>query len=559
MLEIGSYLDGKYKILNKIGQGGMSVVYLAMNEKANKQWAVKEVRRDGIKDFKSVKQGLISETELLKKLNHPNLPSIIDIIEKDDTMLIVMDYIEGNPLSSMLLEYGILPQESVILWAKQLCDVLVYLHTREPPIIYRDMKPANIMLKPDGNITLVDFGTAREFKKDQPSDTACLGTIGYAAPEQFGGQGQTDVRTDIYCLGATLYHLLTGKTPSEPPYEIEPVLQINSSVSSGLARIIQKCTQRNPLDRYQSCAELMYALDHYTELDEIYIKRQKRKLALFMLSLLCTFIFSVSAFFSYTGAHAEQDRNYEITLIKAEDAQKTAEEREMFYLKAIVDINPANSDAYLKMLSFFLNDGGNETGSFSKRDAAVFTQLRAGVDRENSKGYIETVYPLTILKNANPDGYEKVCGEIGMAFWYDYEDENERYTNAVTWLEKAVHDPIAKLFLEIGQIHKDIKKYEGQKRSSDMIKSYGELLERLQQLNSAVSGSDDIDTKFLVWQEIVKTVSEKAGYLVKSADKNLLITLLDIISESLPKDIDDFRVEPISQSIIEAKLRVISA
>ena len=152
MLEIGSLVDGKYKILNKVGQGGMSVVYLAMNEKANKQWAVKEVRKDGVRDFEVVKQGLVAETDILKKLSHPNLPSIIDVIDTDESFIIIMDYIQGNSLNKALEEFGAQPQENVIIWAKQLCDVLNYLHTRTPAIIYRDMKPANIMLKPDGNV-----------------------------------------------------------------------------------------------------------------------------------------------------------------------------------------------------------------------------------------------------------------------------------------------------------------------------------------------------------------------------------------------------------------------
>ena len=164
MIEIGSLVDGKYRILSEIGHGGMSVVYMAINEKANKTWAIKEIRRTGTQDFEVVKQGLIVETDMLKNLNHPNLPSIIDVIEDDDTFLIVMDYIEGNPLSKSLEEYGAQPQELVVEWAKQLCDVLGYLHSRNPAIIYRDMKPSNVMLKPDGNVTLIDFGTAREFK-----------------------------------------------------------------------------------------------------------------------------------------------------------------------------------------------------------------------------------------------------------------------------------------------------------------------------------------------------------------------------------------------------------
>ena len=205
MLEIGSLLDGKYKILNEIGHGGMSVVYLALNERANKTWAVKEVRKDGGNDSTVVSQNLVAETEMLKKLDHPNLPSIIDVIDKDDSFIIVMDYIEGNSLQDLIDTDGPQHPEKVIEWAKQLCDVLGYLHSRRPPIIYRDMKPANVMLRPTGDVTLIDFGTAREYKYANQADTTYLGTRGYAAPEQFGGRGQTDARTDIYTLGATMY------------------------------------------------------------------------------------------------------------------------------------------------------------------------------------------------------------------------------------------------------------------------------------------------------------------------------------------------------------------
>ena len=177
MLEIGSLVDGKYKILNKIGQGGMSTVYLAMNERANKQWAIKEVRKDGVSNYQVVKQSLIVETDMLKSLSHPYLPSIVDVIDEPDRFLIVMDYIEGNTLLTALEEYGPQPQDSVIEWGKQLCDVMEYLHTRKPPIIYRDLKPGNIMLRPDGTITLIDFGTARVYKQQKSEDTTYLGTI----------------------------------------------------------------------------------------------------------------------------------------------------------------------------------------------------------------------------------------------------------------------------------------------------------------------------------------------------------------------------------------------
>ena len=239
MLEIGSLIDGKYKILNEVGHGGMSVVYLAMNERANKQWAIKEVRKDGVKDFEVVKQSLVAETNMLKKLSHPSLPDIVDVIDEDDRFLIVMDYIEGNSLKTALQEYGAQSQKNVIKWAKQLCDVLGYLHSQNPPIIYRDMKPANIMLKPDGNVVLIDFGTAREYKENNIEDTTCLGTMGYAAPEQYGF-AQTTNRSDIYSIGGVLKEL---------------------SSFSELDKIIAKCMKMDPANRYENVEQLKNELE----------------------------------------------------------------------------------------------------------------------------------------------------------------------------------------------------------------------------------------------------------------------------------------------------------
>ena len=152
--------------------------------------------------FTTVKQGLIVETNILKSLNHKYLPSIIDVIDDGDSFLIVMDYIQGKSLDKILkmsLEKDGLPiaLEDVISWGKQLCEVFYYLHTRPTPIIYRDMKPGNVMLKPDGEICVIDFGTARTFKQGNLEDTTCLGTPGYASPEQYGGNGQSTPKSDI--------------------------------------------------------------------------------------------------------------------------------------------------------------------------------------------------------------------------------------------------------------------------------------------------------------------------------------------------------------------------
>ena len=205
MLETGSVIDGKYKILYQIGRGGMSRVYLAINEKANKTWAVKEVRRDETVDEQMVRRRLMAETELLKRLRNPHLPRIVDVIDKEGSLLIVMDYIEGNSLESLLAEEGPQPQERVISWGKQLCEVLGYLHRQNPPVIYRDMKPSNVMLQSDGTVMLIDFGTAREQREQKTGDdTVCLGHPA-TRPRNSGADGGRRTPERIFTVWELLF------------------------------------------------------------------------------------------------------------------------------------------------------------------------------------------------------------------------------------------------------------------------------------------------------------------------------------------------------------------
>lgn len=370
MLEIGSLLDGKYKILNKIGQGGMSVVYLAMNEKANKQWAIKEMRKEKNKNYEIMKQSLITETNLLKELKHPYLPSIADIIENDDTIIIVMDYVEGRPLSDILSEEGVIEEDKVADYAIQLCDVLDYLHSQNPPIIYRDLKPANIMLRPDGKITLIDFGTARKYNYDSVSDTTCLGTIGYAAPEQFAGETlrQTDARTDIYNLGATMYHLLTGVNPSEPPYELYPIRRWDESLSNGLEKIILRATRKDPDKRFNDCKEMSYALQHFRDLDDSYIATQKKKIYLFAVSLILSFTFFSMAIVVNGMEKREISKLYNNYLseaalkIASAGSENVVDSDILKLFRDAINISPNSTEAYIRMLDYYCDLGQTRNG-----------------------------------------------------------------------------------------------------------------------------------------------------------------------------------------------------
>ena len=422
MLEIGSIIDGKYKILNVIGKGGMSVVYLAMNERANKQWAIKEVRKDGVQNFEVVKQNLIVETDLLKRLNHPHLPSIIDVIDGDGTFLIVMDYIEGNPLSKAIKNSGAQNQDDVIEWSKQLCDVLGYLHSRKPPIIYRDMKPSNVMLKPDGNVMLIDFGTAREFKSTSVADTTCLGTQGYAAPEQFGGHGQTDARTDIYCLGATMYHLITGHNPALPPYEMYPIRQWNPMLSSGLEEIILKCTQKNPDDRYQSCAELLYALDHYQDLDIENKKVQSLKWKTFIASVILTLVMLLGTVGFTIALSMQTSSTYEYYMNQAGNSMNEEESAQMY--KNAIETDPSRIDGYSALLDLYSNN------DFTADEYESFKNIL------NKDNYEE------IVNSADPAAYaDEIAYPLAENLYFNYGSNNSSgIDTSARWFKKAAEN-----------------------------------------------------------------------------------------------------------------------
>ena len=234
-----------------------------------------------------------TESDQTLLLEHPreNNTSILNEI--------IMSHIQGVSLRQMLEDNGVLPQNKVIKWGKQLCYILGYLHSQNPPVIYRNLTPNYIVLKSDGNLALTDLG-----------DTTWIGTPGYAAPEQYGGQ--TDARTDIFGLGATMYHLLTGHSPNHD-LTMVPIRTINESLSATLEQIILKCTQLDPKQRYQSAAELLYALENSSDDIIVRNRRLKRKMLCFFYSVLMTFLCVVIAVWIYRCAENKNMDNYDFS------------------------------------------------------------------------------------------------------------------------------------------------------------------------------------------------------------------------------------------------------
>ncbi|MDR1441815.1 MAG: serine/threonine protein kinase [Bifidobacteriaceae bacterium] len=392
MLQVGDVVDGKYRLLEQIGAGGMSVVWHARNDRSNKMWAIKEVRRAGLVNDRVAEMSLLAEIDTLKNLRHDNIVAISDVLETPDSLLILMDYVEGTPLAQARTEKlqgsetiplagGAFPQDVVIRWAKQLAGVFAYLHGQTPPIVYRDLKPSNVMLKPNGDVVLIDFGTARRWAGGQlqsvsgAAGTVALGTYGYAAPEILMGDVNTDradPRSDIYSLGVTLYHLVTGHNPSQPPYEIYPIRQVNPVLSSGLEKIIAKCTQANPADRYANCAELLYDLQHYREIDEAHRKGLRRRVAAFSLTAALAVILAGGGVVCSSAATSARNADYRQVMNEAR-SQAGGSAAQIDQFLTAIDLKPDDPSTYLELLQAMRSD----TDEFTAADNTIWSDLLA--------------------------------------------------------------------------------------------------------------------------------------------------------------------------------------
>jgi len=269
-LAIGSLLGGRYRIVQLVGKGGFGAVYKALDERFQGQRvvAIKELSDAQVSPSEKAKalQDFRREANLLVQLSHPNLPNVSDFFEEGGKAYLVMEFIEGETLEKKQDEAGGPLDEALVMgWALQLCNVLHYLHTRPHPIIFRDMKPSNVMVTRDREIKLIDFGIARFFKATVTKDTSLLGSQGYAPLEQYG-RGQSDARSDIYALGATLYDLLTNEVPADSPTRrvnpqaFQTPRQLNPAISSATEAIVLKSMEEEPRDRFQSAAEMYQAI-----------------------------------------------------------------------------------------------------------------------------------------------------------------------------------------------------------------------------------------------------------------------------------------------------------
>lgn len=259
----------------KLGNGGTAEVYLGTDVLTGKHYAIKKYKK---KEF--CKNGK-KEIELLQEIQHPGIPEVREILHERQRVCMVMEYVPGISLKERILKNGKIPEEQVVLWGIELCEILAYLHRYQ--VVYRDLKPGNIMITPLEHVKLIDFGTAVRIGALSGCSTEVdnVGTIGYAAPEQFEKNSCLDRRVDIYAMGATLYHMITGAYPAKAPEEFRSIRKCGYKISRDMEYIIMKCLQRTPNARYQFCEEIK------KELEDVGIKGKKRMLYIKKTRLLC--------------------------------------------------------------------------------------------------------------------------------------------------------------------------------------------------------------------------------------------------------------------------------
>ncbi|MGB5845959.1 MAG: serine/threonine-protein kinase [Anaerolineales bacterium] len=276
-IEPGVILRDRYKIRRIIGQGGMGSIYLAEDIRLEgRQCALKEVQHESSLSDDTLQQAqeqFLREAQILARLDHPNLPKVSDYFSDEDREYLVMDYVPGEDLRTLMLatrrKKTFLPEREVLGWSNQLADALDYMHSLDPPILHRDIKPSNLKLTPSGLIKLVDFGLVKLLASEEMTITILQGrgTALYTPLEQYGGDtGHTDVPSDIYAFGATLYHLLTNTPPIEArerflrPESLIPPRQINPEISVRTERAILWALSLHPDERPQSVEEFRQSL-----------------------------------------------------------------------------------------------------------------------------------------------------------------------------------------------------------------------------------------------------------------------------------------------------------
>lgn len=382
---------GKYRILDQIGKGGEGEVFLAVHIQTEQLWTLKHLKKDHA--------GRLHEVEMLRKLHHPGLPVVVDVLETSDGIFMVMEYIRGRNLEQLTSREGHLTPEQAVVSALELCSALEYLHTRKRPVLHLDLKPANVMLTQKGKIRLLDFGAAERMRENRGLHR---GTDGFAAPEQYNGRSVLDQRTDIYGVGAVLYYLISGKA-----CEKEGIRGRIQGCPAPVERVIRRCLAADPGERYSSCKELRKALAGCRKKTRAVRRRLHTEAAVLLciLTLMAVIPYMRSGFYS----KAEEVFDYGRTLFQAACARD--EQRLDLYRKAIY-MEPSNPAAYEQMLEEAATDG-----IFDEEEELQFRKIQNTIPPGSSRTNQE-------LLEEDPQAGAAVAWKLGLLYRFAFQRES---------------------------------------------------------------------------------------------------------------------------------------
>lgn len=492
-LREGDIVDGSWEVIKQIGQGGSGTVYLVRDIELNRLLALKEVPVRNTDQGKRQAKAVVAEVSLLKSLSHPSIPRILKMTHDEHSILIIMDYIEGYSLRSLIAKKDYIEEALIIKWGLALCDTLKYLHNRNPKVIYRDLKPHNVMLSNENHLFLMDFGISREVGPDfDYSKEDRVGTKGYAAPEMRAKNAWFDERSDIYALGRTLYFLATRNSPSleklpngqELP--ILPIRQYDASRSVGLEKIIEKATAYKPKDRYQSVEEMIYDLKNIDKMSEGYIRTIKRRATtiytLFGILVLGVFLLGSGALYSQM---ATTDA-YNQAISKGKTSQ------DLDALVSASKIMPGEVEPYLEMVKIY-----RSSGHFTSEDEfQLLSALQSNLPSLKGK-----------------EGAGDLLYQVGQLYWFYYPQNGQ--TKSVSWFEQAKdfgvsekNQRLLSIYLELGTFKKGILSSITDHSDSGMYKTYWTALG---ELSSEMGNDPQLQLTYL--QSVFDVIDSYSGGL----------------------------------------------
>jgi len=485
-------LGGRFEVLKCIHSRGMANVYIVQDANLGKQWCLKEIRKSeaGRKNIEYI--SLLQEANILRSLNHERIPRIVTIDNDGDSLFVIMDFLDGMTLKAFVDEKGKIPEEMAVKWMLQVVQTMGYLHSErahKKPIFYRDMKPDNLMIRPNGTINIFDFGiSVRVEEKGQLPDYT-LGTPGYVAPEQKRKDLPIDLRSDIYAMGMTFYFMLTGIDPRGfLNSKLKPISDWSPEVSPALIKIIEKCLNENPDDRYQDCEELQYALENYRFSDEQYKTSARRKVYTVLSLFIVGILVGIGSLIPLFMERAEEDNVYNNAVLVADQSGRLED-----YDYAI-SLRPWELKPYEGYFEAIKQDG-------------VFSQDEEG----------------KLLNHINPNlkrikesaDYGKFSFELGKLYWFYYPTGNAESgsTLSIRWFEDAINRNYevdeSKIYQKLGVFNRDISKSVKEASDSGMYKEYWDNLLSIQ--NSDTSDIITLQTNI----SIAKCISTYANNLRK--------------------------------------------